>query len=537
MDEGINSINHEKEDESSSEEEIDEIQKEEKQKRIRNDAIKTLIGTEIHRFGFGTLMALNALKSYLLSYLRHFQKEKTLNLQHGYFFGLIILVTMSIFNIFAPAIQKKLGLRLVMIFCSLIDVLSCFILYVSKNYFLDLFAYFLRSFAGSQGVLIGRNLMGYFYEIRGKLSGSLSLVGSLVSSGYNILAEKIIINPMSDEADVDGSFYTFDVSKKILNFILLTIFLIIFSTIISLILIVPYDKEIHGKGLFSRNNEFSKIKKVKIKNTVDIEDIDKAFKNDDNNGALFPSEDNEGTKNENINENIKENKILDDDDDKKEKEEKKKKRKGLTIAIIKKSLKSKRILKLFLMGLFSIPLMNFLVNMWRPIAIRKGIPTIYQQNLNTLRPYVACASTLVFSWLSDTIPFRYLYSVLAFISSFVGIFFCFTLKSPVLFMLILLLNTIASSGRMAITGPHYMKVFGLKHFIEIGGVIGLYRVFMSPICYVFMFLFDEKYAKIGTQEISDAPYFALFIVCGALNIISAVLSLSEPEEKFIEEQE
>ena len=30
MDEGINSINHEKEDESSSEEEIDEIQKEEK---------------------------------------------------------------------------------------------------------------------------------------------------------------------------------------------------------------------------------------------------------------------------------------------------------------------------------------------------------------------------------------------------------------------------------------------------------------------------------------------------------------------------
>ena len=137
-----------------------------------------------------------------------------------------------------------------------------------------------------------------------------------------------------------------------------------------------------------------------------------------------------------------------------------------TLQIIKKSLKSKRILKLFLMGLFSIPLMNFLVNMWRPIAIRKGIPTIYQQNLNTLRPYVACASTLVFSWLSDTIPFRYLYSVLAFISSFVGIFFCFTLKSPVLFMLILLLNTIASSGRMAITGPHYMKVFGLKHLLK-----------------------------------------------------------------------
>ena len=164
------------------------------------------------------------------------------------------------------------------------------------------------------------------------------------------------------------------------------------------------------------------------------------------------------------------------------------------------------------MGVFSTPLMSFLMNMWRPIAIRKGIPTIYQQNLNTIRPYVSCASTLIFSWLSDSVSFKYLYSSLSFINTFVGIFFYFTLNSPILFILILLLNTIASSGKMAITPPHYMKVFGLKYFIQLGGVIGLHRVIMSPLIYVFMYFFDQIFATKGTQNVSDVPYIILFII-------------------------
>jgi hypothetical protein len=78
-----------------------------------------------------------------------------------------------------------------------------------------------------------------------------------------------------------------------------------------------------------------------------------------------------------------------------------------------------------------------------------------------------------------------------------------------------------------------MKVFGLKYYIEIGGVIGLSRVFMSPLCTVFIFLFDTYIAAPeGTKEVGDTPYIILFLVTGLLNLISAFLSLFETEEEF-----
>ena len=516
MEESINENENAK-----SEEKLDKEEEKEKKKRILKDGIKTLIGTEIRRFTFGSLMTLQSLNPYIISYLRHCQEEKTLTLQYGYFFTLVHLLTLTVFGIFTPAIQKKVGLRFIILFGGIFDILFCLILYFSKNYYIYLFAQFINALAGSFGGLIGRNLMGYFFAIRGKLNGGLSVVASLVSSGYNILAEKYFVNPFSDEADVDSSFYTFDVSSNFLSLIKFIIIDLIIGTALALLLIVPHDKKIHGKGLFFKDNDFKKIKRRK--KDIDKDDIDNAFKD---NAALFPSKNNDDDNND-------ENKIINDNEDKEsENENENKKKKGITLLLIKKALRSKRILRLFLMGVFSTPLMSFLMNMWRPIAIRKGIPTIYQQNLNSIRPYVACASTLIFSWLSDSVPFKYLYSTLSFINTFVGIFFYFTLNSPILFMSILLLNAIASSGRMAITSPHYMKVFGLKYFIQLGGVIGLHRVIMSPLIYFFMYFFDQIFAAKGTQNVSDLPYIILFITCGVLNCIASVLSIFEPEDKF-----
>ena len=111
--------------------------------------------------------------------------------------------------------------------------------------------------------------------------------------------------------------------------------------------------------------------------------------------------------------------------EKKIKKKRKKEKKKLIITIIKKSLKSRRILKLFLIGVTYAPLMNFLMNMWRPIAIRVGIPTIYQQNLNTYNPFVSCASILIFSWLSDTVPFRFFIFIAFFYKYFCRYFLLF----------------------------------------------------------------------------------------------------------------
>jgi hypothetical protein len=475
--------------------------------------------------------------------------------------------------------------------------------------------------------LLSRNLMGYFFHIRGKLNGVLSVISSLVSSAYNAIGEKWIVNPNSEEAVVDNRYYSYEVTKNILTFLEICWVCIIIGTILTVVFVVPYDKKKHAKLFVPKGKKgFIKDKKENFgnKKIIKKEDIQK----DDKIGPLIPEEEKkeekekkkeeedinkkEDKKNDeiiNINDEVKkadkgkskksknknvfsktssvpvfvnptEDKIIDSfqniekqdkTDIKVQKKSQLQKKRSLSISykhvpasklpfvniipeidviavapqeksvrkkfsvqLVKQALKSRRVLFLFLMGLFSSPLGNILMSTWRNIGIRKGIPTRYLQDIGTYRPFISCASTLIFSSLSDYIAFRYLYFGFSILATIVGITFCFTFQSPIWFTFIILLNNVVFSGKLSITGPHYMKVFGLKYYIEIGGVIGLSRVFMSPLCTVFIFLFDTYIAapEGATEEVSDTPYIILFIVTGSLNLISAFLSLFETEEEF-----
>ena len=195
------------------------------------------------------------------------------------------------------------------------------------------------------------------------------------------------------------------------------------------------------------------------------------------------------------------------------------------------------------MSSFILPLVNIIGMTWRNIAVRNKIPTKYQQNIETYKPFVNCLSSLVFGWLSDFIPFRFLYSVVAFLSAFSGILFSFTFQSPILFTIIILINSMANIALGAIRLPHIMKVYGMKHYIEINALIAISSIIISPIISVFMFVFDSKYAKdnkisdnnnkISLFDSSNRPYFILLTICGCLAFITGILSCFEPEDKFI----
>ena len=111
-------------------------------------------------------------------------------------------------------------------------------------------------------------------------------------------------------------------------------------------------------------------------------------------------------------------------------------RKKFNLQLIISALKSRRVFFLFLMGVFSSPLDNFLGSTWRPLGIRKGIPTKYLQDIGTYRPFITCAASLIFSTLSDYCPFRYLYFIFSILSIVIDVTFCFNLNSP--FFLLLL---------------------------------------------------------------------------------------------------
>ena len=233
----------------------------------------------------------------------------------------------------------------------------------------------------------------------------------------------------------------------------------------------------------------------------------------------------------NNNNDEKDNNEDENEDEEKLEKIKKEKQKALKI-IIKKAFKTRRIIVLILISLFATPLGAFLGMQWRNIAIRNNVPTSLQQFILIINPIIGCLATLVFSWLSDSIPFRYLYSGLSFVLTFISIFYCFTFKSPYLFTITILVYALTASGRVAINLPHFMKVFGLEYYIQFSTIISIPSAILSPLCNIVMFLFDNAYAlKEGSgEEVSNNPYFILYIILGILNSVSAFLGLFETED-------
>ena len=81
-------------------------------------------------------------------------------------------------------------------------------------------------------------------------------------------------------------------------------------------------------------------------------------------------------------------------------------------------------------------------------------------------------------------------------------------------------------GYIAVLPTHYMKVFGMKYYVEVGGVVGFSNVIMGPICAFFAYFVENN--------VSDKifAYRIIFITGAAMNIVSLVLSLFESDDEF-----
>lgn len=543
------------------------------------NGILSIIGGVFHKIAIGSVFVALAFSSYMISYLHGFENGKDLTQQHSYFLMPILTVTMGLGIPFSAILEFKLGTQRSIILGSILLIISSGILYVSHSFYLNLLAIFF--FAGGLAVSIaisGKNACMYFPEKRGSVSGFLSLINAIVSSSLNLFGEKVIINPNS--VDPENGYYSVEVSKNILNYYLFQMACVGVCTLISILFIVPYKM----KG----NQPFP----PKKKKGDDL--IDNIEKDIDKNEPLIPEDKNDEPKEKEIDEKEKEkgeekkeeseekekeeedkkpltekekkeekeeNKINDDkpievkniDEKKTEKKENKKKKKkkkndyvdpvggmessmvnasmnNYSVVQIKKAAKSFRVWRLFLMGVFSSPLNNFILLTWRPISIFKRMPTNKIQNVNSYSSIIQMIVTPLFGYLSDKLPFRLMKVSLSLINTVVGFFFYYSFSQVDFFIILILVNSFAFHGAFTLNEPHYMKVFGMKHFIEIAGIVGLASVIMGPIISIFAFTIEKNF-----RDNLDTAYKFMFLSGASLNIVDVVLSLFESDDPLFEE--
>lgn len=535
-------------------------------KNSTKNGILSVIGAITHKLGISSIWVIANLAIYVISYHKQKNPKNTfLSLNLCYFFNPILTTTLNIFMPICGILEFKLGCQRAIILGALVIMLGYGLLYISGNIFLDFFSIFLFGIGLSISTTLStKNAIQYFFNQRGAISGVLELISSGLSATHNKIAETMI-NPDSVEPQpIDGSkdnFYSEEISKNVLNFFILELGTYGISTLLTLFFLVPYDekaakklsKELKKKAK-EKNEESNAINEDENKKDDDnkniiVEDYNRNTLNKDD--ALIPDE-------EKV-ENIKINRYEVSEDDKGDYDAKiatGKNKDKKVIAIpdtkagmldtnpvsanismsitqvnystrhTKKALGSFRVWKLFTLVLCSYLALNLVLVCWRPIGVNVNIETNKLQLIGTLNFVMSMIGTPVFGFLSDKIPFRILFTAISAITSLVGFLFCYTFKVSALFMLMVCGMNFVLGGYIAVLPTHYMKVFGMKYYVEVGGVVGFANVIMGPICAFFAYFVENGVAD------KIFAYRIIFITGAAMNIVSLVLSVFESDDEF-----
>lgn len=539
-------------------------------KNSLNNGILSLVGALFHRISISAIWTINNIAPYLISYLLKYQERKssTLSLSYGYFFFPILNTTLVSFMPLCGLIELKLGVQSAIIIGALINMLAYVILYISPTIYLDFFAVFLLGAGLSVSTALStKNSVFYFFNKRGTISCLLEILGYLLTVLHNFIAEKMV-NSGHEEIIKGSSFYTVELSEKILNYFLFEIGSFGVSTLLTLLFLVPYDikaaqnlsKELREKtkGGDKENNAINEDENQRGDNegNLIIEDYNTEQKynfGQDNQERLLPPEED---KNENTGPNARyqvQDSANNDDYEAIKASLIEKSNKVLVIpntqltnlernaggqlsmsanilnfniVQAKKALKSIRIWKLFILILCSNLGVNLLLITWRPIGINSSIPTKTLQHIGNLIFIFTCLGVFIFGFLSEKISFKIIFTIISTVTSFIGFTFPFCLHNEAAFMFLVLAMNFNLGGYIGALIPHYMKAFGMKHYVEIGGVIGLANVIMNPICAFFAFFVENNCKD------KEFAYKIIFISGSSLNLISLILSAFETEDRL-----
>ncbi len=552
------------------------------------NGVLSVIGALLHKFGISSLWVISNLATYLISYLKKYEDADStfLSLNLSYFFNPILTTTLNIFMPICGILEFKLGCQRAIILGALVNMLAYTILYVSHNIFLDFLGIFLFGIGLSISTTLStKNAIQYFFNQRGTISGVLELISSALSATHNKIAETII-NPDGKEPEIcekgkEGDcgsennptiYYNLEMSEKILSFFMLELGCFGISTLLTLFFLVPYDEKAAkklSKELKKKAQEQSKEENNAINENEDENKKDedgKAIIVEDYNRNTITSKDGEGNKDEalipdeekdapmKINRyEVKEGdneidvKVATKDDKTKDKNviaipdtkmgvlESNPISANISMSVTavnystahtKKALRSFRVWKLFTLVLCSYLALNLVLICWRPIGVNVKISTERLQLIGTINFIMTSIGTPFFGFLSDKIPFRVLYTFIAAITSVVGFAFCYSFGSENLFMVMVCGMNFILGGYIAVLPPHYMKVFGMKYYVEVGGVVGFANVIMGPICSLFAYFVEN-----GVEDKIFA-YRIIFITGAAMNIVSLVIGMFESDEEF-----
>ena len=432
--------------------------------------ISSLIGCFLCGFikGIGWIMIF--LIIYLMSYLKLYQKDLTM--KSYYPFYCIFNLALGIFSPVGGFLVYYFGPNRTILISSFIIILGNYMMYISKNLIIDYFAFFIFATGmGISGNVSLKNAVEFFPGKYGLINGLDSTVIAVAELVFNYLAEYVYINPNHEEPVDD--FYTGDIPKNFKFYLLIQMLIIGIITFLAVFFIFPFNQIFQKDSLNVIEEEENKNNSL-ISSVDDIKSDNYDFKN------------------------------------------------------LKKAIKSKKFFIIFYIFFSSNLYISILENSLRPIAIKVNITTSHQQITTNIIVFLNLILTPIFGVISDCVRFKITMTFINIIVIICSFLFFLVIYNDYIFILWTTSNAFANSAVYTFIYEYILKIFGIKYFVEISGIIGFGYCFASILSSLLLYL-----NEIIFKNNLILGYIIIYGINGILNIISFILTLIDNEEPFV----
>lgn len=409
--------------------------------------ISTVVGAILVNLVVGSIFALCTLSVYEVSYIKGKVKDSFITIDHLAFYYPFEVIFQCLSSFISGIIEKKIGMHLTNLIGFIILGIGYFVLYLSKNFFIDISGMILGGIG--TGIIYypsTKNACLWFMDHNGIVIGIIETSISLGSFLFAFIGEKII-NPKGESEDQKDALYTKEIGNNVKKYLLVQLICLVSVYIISFILMFIKEDQTNIQNEISSVNPLSLEKNVRT-DSNDIENIS---------GDLISKASIEP------NEKLSYKKMM------------------------SKAIKSRRFILLASILILRAPGPAMLFSLFRGIGNKNHLDTSTLQRISSTNFIFECLSGIVIGFLCDYVNIKIL---LYFINGLMtGLLYTFglTFKHSTAFFWYCNLSSFVNGGIYPFNDCYFMRVFGTQIYIELMGYISFLNnlavVAMSPLSY------------------------------------------------------
>ena len=388
------------------------------------------------------------------------------NIQLGNLMMPILMLFLSFSAPLGGVLEHKFGMHLTLIINTIILEFLIFLFIIQRNIWITFLLIILIGMTIGSVITIPGKNICFYYPEKRGIITSLMTSITVIIGSIINVFGEKIINPEKITIKENETYYPISIAKNYIKFYKIALIIIPFFAFLSLPFLKKYKEQIE-------------IKNENLEKNINIDE-------------------------ENAKENYSKN--------------------------LKAAIFNSRIWKIALISIFSEFAMGFALSTFRVYGALLSINGTLMQYAPLFFGFSMIIFGPIWGFINDKFQNFKIIRMICLFFIIISIMLSIFIKSNLVYIIFIFIGSIFNTGMNNLIRPYIMKIYGMKYYIEIGGVVticmGIINIFKGGLSFLLSFYYH-------TGKELQTPYRIIFFVGTGLNVIAYFLALKEKEEIFV----